>query len=46
MVERANATAYIPTDASAKCEFILLTHAVFLQDYATLWCFYLFLNRK
>lgn len=42
----ANATAYIPTDASAKCEFILLTHAVFLQDPATLWCFYLFLNRK
>lgn len=42
----ANATAYIPTDPSAKCEFILLTQAVFLQDAATLWCFYLFLNRK
>lgn len=42
----ANATAYIPTDASAKCEFILLTHDVFLQDSATLGCFYLFLNRK
>lgn len=42
----ANATAYIPIDASAKCESVLLTHEVFLQDSTTLCCFYVSPNRK